>query len=277
MTAFQDSISAPPQAAAKAARSHRNTLSARDRMLGVLVPLALLAIWEFAAQLGWIDVRFFPAPSSVAKAMLTSLRSGELLTNTEATLQRLLLGFVLGGVPGLAVGILMGVYRPLRLIFDPLIAATYPIPKSAILPLILLIFGLGESSKVVMVAIGAFYPIAINTTSGVREISPIYFDVGRNFNASRWDIFRTVALPGALPFIMTGAKLGAGLGLILISIAEMMGAKTGLGYMIWSAWETFDVEQMYVGLFVVSLIGYLLTVLFNELERRVVPWKGASK
>jgi ABC-type nitrate/sulfonate/bicarbonate transport system permease component len=277
MTAFQDSISAPPQASAKAARSHRNTLSARDRMMGVLVPLALLAIWELAAQLGWIDVRFFPAPSNVAKAMLTSLRSGELLTNTEATLQRLLLGFVLGGVPGLAVGILMGVYRPLRLIFDPLIAATYPIPKSAILPLILLIFGLGESSKVVMVAIGAFYPIAINTTSGVREINPIYFDVGRNFNASRWNIFRTVALPGALPFIMTGAKLGAGLGLILISIAEMMGAKTGLGYMIWSAWETFDVEQMYVGLFVVSLIGYLLTVLFNELERRVVPWKGASK
>jgi ABC-type nitrate/sulfonate/bicarbonate transport system permease component len=277
MTAFHDSVSAPPQASAKAARSHRNTLSARDRMMGVLVPLVLLAIWEFAAQLGWIDVRFFPAPSNVAKAMFTSLRSGELLTNTEATLQRLVLGFVLGGLPGLAVGILMGVYRPLRLIFDPLIAATYPIPKSAILPLILLIFGLGESSKVVMVAIGAFYPIAINTTSGVREISPIYFDVGRNFNASRWDIFRTVALPGALPFIMTGAKLGAGLGLILISIAEMMGAKTGLGYMIWSAWETFDVEQMYVGLFVVSLIGYLLTVLFNELERRVVPWKGASK
>ncbi|MEA3149353.1 MAG: NitT/TauT family transport system permease protein [Gammaproteobacteria bacterium] len=277
MTAFHDSISAPAQASAKAARSNRNTLSARDRMMGVLVPLVLLAIWELAAQLGWIDVRFFPAPSNVAKAMFTSLRSGELLTNTEATLQRLVLGFVLGGLPGLAVGILMGVYRPLRLIFDPLIAATYPIPKSAILPLILLIFGLGESSKVVMVAIGAFYPIAINTTSGVREISPIYFDVGRNFNASRWDIFRTVALPGALPFIMTGAKLGAGLGLILISIAEMMGAKTGLGYMIWSAWETFDVEQMYVGLFVVSLIGYLLTVLFNELERRVVPWKGASK
>jgi ABC-type nitrate/sulfonate/bicarbonate transport system permease component len=277
MTAFHDSISAPAQASAKAARSNRNTLSARDRMMGVLVPLVLLAIWELAAQLGWIDVRFFPAPSNVAKAMFTSLRSGELLTNTEATLQRLVLGFVLGGLPGLAVGILMGVYRPLRLIFDPLIAATYPIPKSAILPLILLIFGLGESSKVVMVAIGAFYPIAINTTSGVREISLIYFDVGRNFNASRWDIFRTVALPGALPFIMTGAKLGAGLGLILISIAEMMGAKTGLGYMIWSAWETFDVEQMYVGLFVVSLIGYLLTVLFNELERRVVPWKGASK
>jgi ABC-type nitrate/sulfonate/bicarbonate transport system permease component len=277
MTAFHDSISAPAQASAKAARSNRNTLSARDRMMGVLVPLVLLAIWELAAQLGWIDVRFFPAPSNVAKAMFTSLRSGELLTNTEATLQRLVLGFVLGGLPGLAVGILMGVYRPLRLIFDPLIAATYPIPKSAILPLILLIFGLGESSKVVMVAIGAFYPIAINTTSGVREISPIYFDVGRNFNASRWDIFRTVALPGALPFIMTGAKLGAGLGLILISIAEMMGAKTGLGYMIWSAWETFDVEQMYVGLFVVSLIGFLLTVLFNELERRVVPWKGASK
>jgi ABC-type nitrate/sulfonate/bicarbonate transport system permease component len=277
MTALQESIPAPPSRRPALVRSQRNKLSPRDRMVGVLVPLALLALWEVAARMSWIDVRFFPAPSSVAHAMMASMQSGELTVNTLATLQRLLFGFLVGGIPGLMVGILMGVYRPLRLAFDPLIAATYPIPKSAILPLILLIFGLGESSKIVMVAIGAFYPVAINTTTGVREISKIYFDVGRNFNASRWNIFRTVALPGALPFIMTGAKLGAGLGLILISIAEMMGAKTGLGYMIWSAWETFDVEQMYVGLFVISLIGYLITVLFNELERRVVPWKGTSQ
>ncbi|GAB7522840.1 ABC transporter permease [Paraburkholderia sp. 2C] len=244
-----------------------------ERALGFASPLALLIVWECAARAGLVDVRFFPAPSSIGRAMWVMASSGELQRNTWATLHRLLIGFVAGGVPALALGILMGVYRPIRLAIEPLVAATYPIPKSAILPLILLIFGLGESSKIVMVAIGAFYPIVINTSAGVREISSIYFDVGKNFNAGRWDTFRTIALPGALPFIMTGAKLGAGLSLILIAIAEMMGAKKGLGYMIWSAWETFEVEQMYVGLFVIALIGFLITILFDELERRVIPWK----
>ena len=158
------------------------------------------------------------------------------------------------------LGIVMGISRPIRAFVDPLISATYPIPKSSILPLILLIFGLGEMSKVVMVAIGVFYPIAINATAGVLQINRIYLDVGNSFKAGRWETFRTIALPGALPFIMTGVKLGAGLGLILIAIAEMVGAKSGIGYMIWSAWETFSVERMYVGLFVIAIIGFVMTL-----------------
>jgi len=125
-----------------------------------------------------------------------------------------------------------------------------------------------------MVAIGAFYPIAINATAGVLEINKIYLDVGKNFKAGRWDTFRTIALPGALPFIMTGVKLGAGMGLILIAIAEMVGAKSGIGFMIWSAWETFSVEKMYGGLFVIALIGFVLTLFLNEAERWLIPWKA---
>jgi NitT/TauT family transport system permease protein len=124
-----------------------------------------------------------------------------------------------------------------------------------------------------MVAVGVFFPVAINATAGVHEINKIYLDVGRNFKASRWNTFRTIALPGALPFIMTGIKLGVGMGLVLIAIAEMMGAKSGLGYMIWAAWETFSVEQMYVGLFVIAIIGFVLSLILNEIEKRVVPWK----
>ena len=115
-----------------------------------------------------------------------------------------------------------------------------------------------------MVAIGVFFPVAINATAGVLQISPIYLDVGKSFKASRWDTFRTIALPGALPFIMTGIKLGAGLALILIAIAEMVGAKSGIGYMIWSAWETFAVAKMYVGLFVIALIGFAISFILNE-------------
>ena len=248
----------------------------RDIILSVASPLGLLAAWEIAARLGLIDVRFFPAPSSIISALIASAQSGELLANTEISLQRLILGFLMGGVPALILGIVMGISRPVRAVVDPLVAATYPIPKSAILPLILLIFGLGEMSKIVMVAIGVFYPIAINATAGVLQISRIYLDVGTSFKAGRWNTFRTIALPGALPFIMTGVKLGAGLGLILIAIAEMMGAKSGLGYMIWSAWETFSVDKMYVGLFMIAIIGFVMTLGLNELERWLIPWKTES-
>jgi NitT/TauT family transport system permease protein len=241
--------------------------------MSIASPLGLLVAWEVAARLHAIDTRFFPAPSSIAASLVALARSGELLDDTAISLQRMVLGFLLGGIPALVLGVVMGIYRPIRALVDPLIAATYPIPKSSILPLILLIFGLGEMSKVVMVAIGVFYPIAINATAGVLEINKIYLDVGKNFKAGRWDTFRTIALPGALPFIMTGVKLGAGLGLILIAIAEMVGAKSGIGYMIWSAWETFEVEKMYVGLFVIALIGFALTLALNELERWLIPWK----
>ena len=116
-------------------------------------------------------------------------------------------------------------------------------------------------------------PVVINATTGVLEINRIYIDVGRNYKASRWKTFWTIALPGALPVIMTGFKLGIGIGLILIAIAEMIGAKSGLGYMIWTAWETFSVEQMYVGLFTIAIIGFVLTIVLNEIERIIIPWK----
>ncbi len=261
-------ISTGPQPAVKmSART-------RDRLLNVISPLALLVLWELCARFGFIDTRFFPAPSSVVSTMIEMLRTGELVTHTAVSMQRLLYGAIIGGVPALVLGIAMGLNRPIRALFDPLIAATYPVPKSAILPLALLIFGLGEGSKIFMVAIGVFFPVVINATTGVLEINKIYLDVGRNYKANRWNTFWTIALPGALPVIMTGFKLGIGIGLVLIAVAEMVGAKSGLGYLIWSAWSTFAVEQMYVGLFVIAIIGFLITLTLNELERVIIPWKA---
>ncbi len=246
----------------------------RERLMSIGSPVGLLLAWELAAQFNLIDIRFFPAPSSIIAVMYQMALSGELTENILISLQRIVLGFLLGGIPAIILGIVMGISRPVRALVDPLIVATYPIPKSSILPFILLIFGLGEMSKVVMVAIGVFFPVAINATAGVLQISPIYLDVGKSFKASRWDTFRTIALPGALPFIMTGVKLGAGLALILIAIAEMVGAKSGIGYMIWSAWETFAVARMYVGLFVIALIGFAISFILNEVERWVIRWKA---
>jgi NitT/TauT family transport system permease protein len=267
-------VANPPTKAIDIGEQARLAARRRDRILSIASPLGLLIAWELAAQAGAIDVRFFPAPSAIIGKLIEMARSGELTENVLISLERIVLGFLLGGVPAILIGIAMGIWRPVRAIVDPLIVATYPIPKSSLLPLILLIFGLGEMSKIMMVAIGVFYPMAINATAGVLQINRIYLDVGKSFKASPWDTFRTIALPGALPFILTGVKLGAGLALILIAIAEMVGAKSGIGYMIWSAWETFAVAKMYVGLFVIALIGFAISLLLNEVERWVIRWKA---
>jgi NitT/TauT family transport system permease protein len=274
---------APGRAAADAAHraplveaARRRWLSTgnRDRLITLASPIVLLVLWEVLVRMDAIDARFFPPPSKILRQLVTLTQSGELIANTWASLKRLFWGSLIGGIPALLLGIVMGLYRPIRAIVDPLVAATYPVPKSAILPLILLIFGLGEASKIAMVAIGVFYPVLINATTGVLQINRIYLDVGKNFQASRIDVLRTIALPGALPFIMTGVKLGVGMGLILIAIAEMIGAKSGLGYMIWNAWEILSVETMYVGLLVIAVLGFLFTVILNELERWIVPWNS---
>jgi NitT/TauT family transport system permease protein len=245
----------------------------REQLLGIASPIGFLRLWELAARLAWIDTRFFPAPTSVIASFGGLIESGELWMHLWASLQRLFWGFLVGGIPALLLGIAMGLYRPIRAMIDPLISATYPIPKSAILPLILLIFGLGEASKIVMVALGVFYPVLINTMSGVVQIDKIYLDVGKNFKASRWQVFRTIALTGAMPSIMAGIKLGVGMGLILIAISEMIGAREGIGYMIWNAWQILTVETMYVGLTVIAVLGFAFNTVLNLVETRILPWK----
>jgi NitT/TauT family transport system permease protein len=246
----------------------------REQLLGILSPVALILLWELAARLEWIDTRFFPAPTSVLVTFGELIQSGELWLHTWASVQRLFWGFLVGGIPALLLGVLMGLYRPVRAAIDPLISATYPIPKSAILPLVLLIFGLGEASKVVMVALGVFYPVLINTMSGVVQIDKIYLDVGKNFRASRLQVFRTIALPGAMPSIMAGVKLGVGMGLILIAISEMIGAQQGIGFMIWNAWQILSVETMYVGLMVIAVLGFVFNVTLNAVEGLILPWRN---
>jgi ABC-type nitrate/sulfonate/bicarbonate transport system permease component len=267
------SIAAPGAGPAPIRQPLSLSLAHRDRIISVASPLALLLLWEITVRAGLVDVRFFPAPSRIFGALVDLAASGALWMHTWASLQRLFWGSLIGMVPALALGLLMGLSRPLRSIVDPLVAATYPVPKSAILPLLLLIFGLGEGSKIAMVAIGAFYPVLVNASAGVREIDRIYLDVGHNFRASRWQMFRTIALPGALPLVMAGVKLGVGMGLILVTVAEMVGARSGLGYMIWYAWEVLSVETMYAGLLTIALVGFLFTFALNELERWIIPWK----
>ena len=167
-----------------------NSLS--DRFIQIISPIAFILIWEVVARYNFIDVRFWPPPSAILETLAKMASSGEIFRHLELSLMRILLGFALGTIPALIFGLAMGLFRWLRTILNPFVAFTYPIPKSSILPLIMLIFGLGEASKIFMVAIGVFFPVVINATTGVLEINKIYLDVGQNFKASRWNTFWTI-------------------------------------------------------------------------------------
>ena len=247
---------------------------AGERLIGVASPVILLALWEAAGRAGALDQRFFPAPSAIAGTLVALLQSGELVEHTWTSLGRIAIGFTIGAVPGLVLGIAMGLSRLVRAALKPVVGALYPVPKTAIFPLLLLVFGIGEPSKYAIVAIGVFFLVLINTMAGVLAIEPVYLDVGRNFGAGRTQVFRTIALPGALPLIFTGIQLAWGNALILIVVAEILGARSGIGYFIQNSYQTFQVERMYAGLLVISFIGYASFLALDELERRLVPWKA---
>lgn len=250
-----------------------------ERALSVLSPLILLSLWQLGTLLTnaegapIIDTRFFPAPTDILWAAGQLVRSGELWAHVSISLQRIAIGFLLGAVPGVVVGLAVGLFSPVRAIIQPLIDGTFPVPKIAILPLFIMIFGIGEESKYAIIAVAVIYLVLINTAAGVRNIDKIYLDVGKNFHASKLMMFTDVALPGALPLIVAGLKLGMGVALLVIVAAEFVGAKSGIGYMIWTSWQTFDVEKMYVGLLVTAVLGFSSAILLDYLERVLIPWK----
>ncbi|CUH96973.1 putative membrane protein [Propionispora sp. 2/2-37] len=243
------------------------------KMLSILSPFSLLLLWEIGASLQIIDTRLFSSPSHIIQSFIPLLLSGNLPYNTLVSVQRILLGFIAGAIPGVLLGISMGLSPIVRSTIEPLISATYPIPKLALMPLILLIFGLGETSKIFTIAIGVFYLVVMNTMVGVLTIDKIYLDVAKNFGASRKHFYLTVALPGALPMIFAGLKLGMGMALILIVAAELSAAQAGIGWMIWRAYDMFDIEQMFAALITLSVLGYIFSLLLDMIERWALPWK----
>lgn len=243
------------------------------RLASLLSPIVLLSIWEIGARAGFIDARFFPAPTTIFVVFLEMVRSGELWTHLQVSLQRIVIGFILGAVPGIFLGLAIGLLPFVRAVLQPLVDATFPIPKVAIFPLLILTLGLGEASKYAIIAIAVVYLVLINTVAGVRNIDRIYFDVGRNYRATSLMTFTDIAFPGALPTILAGLRLGLGVALLIIVAAEYVGAKSGIGYLIWTSWQVFQVEQMYVGIMVTAVLGFGSALLLNEVERRVIPWK----
>jgi len=269
----------------------------RDRILSVAFPIFLLALWEMAVRVAWLDARFFPPPSAVVAALGKLIARGDLLGklwllpglvsagdwsgaqkvieegHLWVSLFRILGGFLLGAVPGVLLGVLMGMNRTLRVSLDPVVSAVYVLPKIAILPLVMLIFGIGEVSKIMIVGIASFFLVLINTTAGVRDIEPVFLEAGQNYGANQWQMFWHVIIPGALPIIFAGLRLSLGTALIVIIAAEFVAAQYGLGYLVWFSWQTLLTENMFAGLVVIMILGAASTIGLQAIERRLIPWR----
>ncbi len=252
---------------------NRTTRRAIEIALTISAPIVILGVWELLSRSGQINPIFWPAPSTLWPTFVKLYDSGDLLESVRFTLARIVGGFLLGSIPGVLLGLAMGLFWPVRVFMMPIASAVYAIPKIAILPLVIIAFGTGESSKLAIIALSIFFLVVLNTMSGVLGIDPIFRDVAHNFGSSRWQLFWTVALPGALPSIFTGLRLALGFSLIVIVGTEFVTLSPGVGRLIWDSWQTLAIKKMFVGLIVVALMGWGLTLLLDLLEKALLPWR----
>ncbi len=270
----------PPNASIEQVVRAKRAQAIQRVVFGIGFPVVILAMWEFCARAGLIDQRFFPSPShiaSVAMQVVSSPAEAQLvLHNIGATLSRVVWGYLLGGILGVIVGAIMAIYRPVRFAIAPMVYATFPTPKLAIFPLLIIIFGLGDASKTALVALGVFFMTCINTLSGVLYANPIYQDFAKAFRLPMHVRWLRVILPSALPSIMAGLKLGIGQALILVVSAEFVSANDGIGYYIWNSWQVLDISRMFIGLLIVSVLGGTSVILSNAIESYLIPWTKRS-
>jgi ABC-type nitrate/sulfonate/bicarbonate transport system permease component len=252
-------------------------LTHRQRyLLAVVSIVGTLCMWEFATATGWVDQVLLPAPAEVVRTLVASLADGSLPKNVVASLMRVLEGFLLAIMVAVPLGVAMGVSRTVFGLVDPLLELLRPIPPIAVIPLTILWFGIGELSKALLIAYGAFFPILVNTMAGFREVERVHVHAAQVLGANRYHVFRDVVLRSALPFMIVGARLGMGMAFIVLVAAELIASSAGLGFMINDARYNFRTDQMFVGMACIGILGFALNTLLLTTERRLLKWKNTS-
>ncbi|GIP35256.1 ABC transporter permease [Paenibacillus sp. J2TS4] len=235
--------------------------------------VGLLVLWEIICQLGLVSPVALPAPSAIVMAGWELLSSGDLHKNLLASLYRIGMGYAIGSIVGITVGLLLGFSKWADAIVSPIVYSIYPIPKIALLPLIILWFGIGELPKVSIIALGVFFPVVINTFSGVKNVDPILIKAAVTFGSNHFNVIRKVILPGSLPMIFAGLKLSAGTSLLLLVAAEMIAAQQGLGSMINHYGNLMLTTKLMVGVVILSLLGVFFNRSLQWVEKKLLPWK----
>lgn len=253
-------------------RNSQAAAPGRGPWLSLAVALLVLALWEFFARAGFVSPLVAPAPSQIGAAVFMELASGEMGSHLLITLLRVTVGVLIGAAIGILCGLGMGLSPRFRAFADPFVAATHPIPKIAILPIVMVFLGIGELSKVSLIALSVVFPLLISTMTGVRQISRVHFDVAKSYGATRWKLFTRVVLPASMPMILSGLRIGLNIALVVTISVEIVAASRGLGAVIWLSWETLRIEVLYAALVVTAALGICFNLLTQALAAILVPW-----
>jgi len=242
-------------------------------ILGGTAVLAAIAIWQWAWSAGKISPLFFTGPSAVVKRFVEEWTMGRLKEDLAYSGTNFVIGVGLAIAAGVVTGVVIGWYKRLAMIFEPFLTALYSTPRVALIPLILIWFGIGMWSKVFIVFINAFFPVLINTIGGVRSTDRDLLRAARAYCASDWQIFTTIVVPGAVPFILTGVRQAVALGLIGVVVGEMFGGSQGIGFMVAYGGQTFATDTLFVGVLIIAFAGIVLSAAAEQLEKRFSRWR----
>ena len=250
----------------------RLAAQAGRHLLPWLVPLLLVAVWQAASARGWLSTRVLPAPLDVLQAAWTLAESGELWTHVKVSAARALSGLAIGGGLGLLLGLLTGSLRWAETLLDSTIQMVRNIPALALIPLVILWFGIDESAKLFLIAVSVFFPIYLNTYHGIRNVDPGLVEMGRTYGLTRWQLYRDIILPGALSSILVGLRFSLGLMWVILIVAETISAQSGIGYLTMNAREFLQTDIVLVGILLYALLGKLADVFARALEHWWLRW-----
>ena len=264
VAAREEDFEAQPQSAWK-----RN----ENLILGTISVIAFLLFWEASVALGWANPLFTSSPSRIWTAGYTMFRDGSIYPDLAVSAEEFVLGYGLAVVVGVPLGILMGWYSRLNAVLDPFVNALYATPRIALMPLIIIWFGIDLPARIAIIFLSTVFPILVNTMTGVRTMERDFVKVARSFGASDGQLFKTVALPSSVPNLLTGLRLGLGHALIGIVVGEMYGAQAGIGFMMQTAGATFQTDKVMVGIVIIAAAGMGLTQLLRVIEKKFDVWR----
>ena len=254
----------------------RNTYQRlQTAMLPWLVPIAIIAVWQYAAQSGWLSSRILPEPLAVVRAAIQLAQSGELWRHVKVSAFRALSGFIIGGGLGLLLGLLTGAFRTAEIALDTTLQMIRNIPPLALIPLVILWFGIDETAKLFLISLGVFFAVYINTFHGIRSVDPALIEMGKSYGLSGWSLYREVILPGALSSILVGVRFALGFMWVILIVAETISAQAGIGYMTMNAREFLQTDVVLVGILLYALLGKLADIAARALESYWLKWNTA--
>ncbi|SDK17053.1 sulfonate transport system permease protein [Paenibacillus sp. ov031] len=252
-------------------------LRASNMVLGLIVPVSLLIVWEVAGAMGYLNPVLLPTPSSIWKELVSMTETGELVRHLGISTWRALLGFLIGGGLGLSMGLWVGFSYKTERLLDPSFQMLRTLPHLAIAPLFILWFGFGETSKLLLIAKGSFFPLYVNTFLGIRSVDSKLFDVGKVLQFSKWQMITKLILPASLPNIFLGIRLSVSVAWLGLVVAELMGSSAGLGYLINDARSFSLTTVVFVGIIVFAVVGKLSDSIIKLLEARALRWQDGFK